>query len=67
MSMRYQHKEDENGNHLVVGREGQLTRCEDEVFFHCYLLGGEGTKGCYNSAYSYPWRCSGIWCSHRCR
>lgn len=30
MTMRYQHLEDENGNHLVVGREGQLTKCEDE-------------------------------------
>ena len=30
VSMRYQHVEDENGNYLVVGREGQLTRCEEE-------------------------------------
>lgn len=31
VTMRYQHMEDENGNHLVIGREGQLTSCEDEV------------------------------------
>ncbi|KAF7981483.1 hypothetical protein HWV62_33533 [Athelia sp. TMB] len=30
ITMRYQHKEDENGHHLVIGREGQLARCEDE-------------------------------------
>lgn len=28
VSMRYEHVED--GNYLVVGREGQLTRCEEE-------------------------------------
>ncbi|KAH9924618.1 uncharacterized protein BXZ73DRAFT_79180 [Epithele typhae] len=27
---RYQHVEDENGHHLIIGREGQLSRCEDE-------------------------------------
>ena len=30
VSMRYQHVEDENGNYLMVGREGQLTKCEEE-------------------------------------
>ncbi|TBU22864.1 hypothetical protein BD311DRAFT_675110 [Dichomitus squalens] len=29
-TVRYQHVEDENGHHLIVGREGRLTRCEDE-------------------------------------
>jgi len=38
-TMRYQHMEDENGNHLVIGREGQLTSCEDEVsFIQIYIL-----------------------------
>jgi hypothetical protein len=32
MTVRYQHEEDENGNHLVIGREGKVMRCEDEVF-----------------------------------
>ena len=31
IALRYQHVEDENGHHLIVGREGQLARCEDEV------------------------------------
>ncbi|KAI9064701.1 hypothetical protein FKP32DRAFT_1611120 [Trametes sanguinea] len=30
MTLRYQHMEDENGHHLIVGREGTLTKCEDE-------------------------------------
>ncbi|KAL7279741.1 hypothetical protein ACG7TL_006148 [Trametes sanguinea] len=30
MTLRYQHMEDENGHHLIVGREGVLTKCEDE-------------------------------------
>jgi hypothetical protein len=35
---------DENGNHIIVGREGRLARCEDEVrlvssfFFFCFFL-----------------------------
>lgn len=31
MSVKFQHVRDENGNHVVLGREGDLTRCEDEV------------------------------------
>lgn len=31
MTVCFQHKEDENGNHVITGREGQLQRCEDEV------------------------------------
>ncbi|KAJ8496948.1 hypothetical protein ONZ51_g802 [Trametes cubensis] len=30
MTLRYQHVEDESGHHLIVGREGKLTKCEDE-------------------------------------
>ncbi|KAI0643021.1 hypothetical protein C8Q79DRAFT_202229 [Trametes meyenii] len=30
MTLRYQHIEDEHGHHLIVGREGKLTKCEDE-------------------------------------
>lgn len=33
ITFRYTHLEDENGHHLIVGREGSLTRCEDEVCF----------------------------------
>lgn len=31
VSFRFQTMQDENGNHVVVGREGKLLRCEDEV------------------------------------
>ena len=31
ITFRYQHMEDDEGHHLIVGREGKLTRCEDEV------------------------------------
>lgn len=37
ITFRYQHVEDENGHHLIVGREGSLTRCEDEVSV-CFLF-----------------------------
>jgi len=30
-SVRFRSMQDENGNHVVVGREGELLRCEDEV------------------------------------
>ncbi|KAJ7163263.1 hypothetical protein C8R46DRAFT_336688 [Mycena filopes] len=28
---RLQHVQDENGHHIIVGREGKLASCEDEV------------------------------------
>jgi hypothetical protein len=31
VTVRFQHIEDANGNHVVTGREGKLSRCEDEV------------------------------------
>ncbi|KAF7365436.1 ATP-binding cassette transporter [Mycena venus] len=30
LTVRFQHVTDENGHHLIVGREGKLARCEDE-------------------------------------
>ncbi|KAA1473801.1 hypothetical protein DENSPDRAFT_903583 [Dentipellis sp. KUC8613] len=30
VTFRFKHKEDVDGHHVVVGREGKLTRCEDE-------------------------------------
>ncbi|RXW22877.1 hypothetical protein EST38_g2993 [Candolleomyces aberdarensis] len=30
VTVSFQHKEDENGHHVIIGREGQLERCEDE-------------------------------------
>ncbi|KAJ3753797.1 hypothetical protein EV360DRAFT_96883 [Lentinula raphanica] len=30
VSVRFQHMRDEHGHHVITGREGKLTRCEDE-------------------------------------
>ncbi|TFK52362.1 hypothetical protein OE88DRAFT_1628063 [Heliocybe sulcata] len=30
VSFRFEHREDEDGHHVVIGREGQLFKCEDE-------------------------------------
>ena len=30
MTMRFEHQEDEDGHHILVGREGKLMKCEDE-------------------------------------
>ncbi|KAG8853487.1 Light-sensor Protein kinase [Serendipita sp. 411] len=30
VTMRFEHTEDENGHHILTGREGNLTKCEDE-------------------------------------
>ncbi|KAH9950617.1 hypothetical protein B0H21DRAFT_686389 [Amylocystis lapponica] len=30
ITYRYQHIEDNNGHHLILGREGEITNCEDE-------------------------------------
>ena len=31
ITTRYRHETNENGNHVVVGREGDIRSCEDEV------------------------------------
>jgi hypothetical protein len=31
LTVRFEHVQDEHGNHVIVGREGKLARCEDEV------------------------------------
>lgn len=31
ITTRYRHETDEHGNHLVIGQEGEIRRCEDEV------------------------------------
>lgn len=37
ITFKHQHIEDENGHHLIVGREGKISRCEDEVCI-CYFV-----------------------------
>ena len=31
ITFRFEHREDDNDHHVVIGREGKLSRCEDEV------------------------------------
>jgi hypothetical protein len=31
ITFRFEHREDGDGHHVVIGREGKLSRCEDEV------------------------------------
>jgi len=31
VTFRFEHREDGNGHHVVIGREGKLSQCEDEV------------------------------------
>jgi hypothetical protein len=31
VTFRFEHREDSDGHHVVIGREGNLSRCEDEV------------------------------------
>lgn len=31
VTFRFQHEEDKDGHHIVIGRDGTLARCEDEV------------------------------------
>jgi hypothetical protein len=35
VTFRFQHATDEHGNHVVIGREGNLQRCEDEASDPC--------------------------------
>lgn len=58
ITFRYQHMEDDEGHHLIVGREGKLTRCEDEVcvFLIPWALVTEHVL----PAYSNSWGSAGI-------
>ncbi|KAF7299237.1 ATP-binding cassette transporter [Mycena indigotica] len=33
MTVRFQHSQDDHGHHVIIGREGKLSRCEDEASF----------------------------------
>ncbi len=39
VTFRFEHREDSDGHHVVIGREGKLSRCEDEVrtFTSCVM------------------------------
>ena len=59
---RFEHVEDEHGHHILTGREGKLTRCEDEVrVMRCKLYALLNKI----AAYTDPGRCARFWCT-RC-
>ena len=59
VTFRYQHVEHNDGSHLIVGREGKLTKCEDEAsnpyvsLYYKYLS--------LVVADSYAWCSPGVW------
>lgn len=65
-TFRFEHREDDSGHHVVIGREGKLSRCEDEVRTTTFsrdslVIPSHGLSAHQDS------RChSGIWCA-RCR
>ena len=52
---RFEHVEDEHGHHILTGREGKLTRCEDEV--RCHALQAICTTEQECSLYGHRARC----------
>ena len=65
MTFRFQHVENEDGHHLILGREGQMTRCEDEV---CPVALRMNCSQSYpDIADPHPWCCPRFRSSHSCR
>lgn len=67
VTFQFRHVEDADGHHVVVGREGQLQRCEEEVCL--WRLFQNCADRCIDhicSAHSRSWSCSGLWSSHCC-
>lgn len=55
----YEHAEDENGNHVITGRQGILQRMEDEVRMSTYLISLFVLRRF--AANMYARRCSSFW------
>jgi hypothetical protein len=62
VTMRFEHQEDEDGHHVLVGRESTLTRCEDEASSLVQLLVYMANTDFL--AYSYTRRRARIWRPH---
>lgn len=52
VTMRFEHQEDVNGHHVLIGREGELTKCEDEV--SAFVLPSNISVTFPHSQYEYP-------------
>lgn len=61
VTFRFQHAQDKYGNHVVIGREGKLERCEDEVDI-CFSIGISNLRT--SAADSYTWCSTSFWCPH---
>ena len=69
VTFRFEHLEDCDGHHVVIGREGKLSRCEDEVHTSTlYILSfqTELTASLRFLAHKDSRFCAGVWCA-RCR
>lgn len=66
ITYRFQHVQLGDGDHhVIIGREGKLSRCEDEVrFVSFFLLRWNIGHMLYLKAYSRTWRCSRIRRAH---
>lgn len=65
VTFKFKSIEDEHGNHVVVGREGKLEQCEDEVRFSRIVL--KPSNLALSEAYPHA-RCRPRFrCAHRCR
>ena len=63
LTFKFQYHQDENGHHVIVGREGKLQCCEDEV--NRRKIGG-GASTNWFIAHSHSGCCTRIWCSYCC-
>jgi len=67
-TVRFRAAQDDDGHHVIVGREGEFTKCEDEVKEKLPRRSITNSKLCNSSsdsiAHSHPWSCSRIWRSY---
>ncbi len=61
-TVRFQAMQDEHGHHVVLGREGKLTRCEDEARSFYSLISSKTEQ---SIADSNSRCCPRLWCAHR--
>ncbi len=61
-TVRFQAMQDEHGHHVVLGREGKLTRCEDEARSFYSLISSKTEQFIADSNSRC---CPRLWCAHR--
>ena len=61
-TFRFQHAQDEHGHHVIIGREGEFRRCEDEVNIHPWSdsqIDNFSIANPYTRCYTSVWRSHG--------